>query len=502
MGTAIYKEERPNIGDELFKSYNHLGAEYPFYIYRNSDLIISRRIKDIIEEIPSAQRSLDVAGVIEIISKSYLLADRTLINQVKRTPWMGKPGVNGEWQYSEIPIHSNIVINSEQAARILKGHLKSEMLVYVEKKKSVGILLSGGLDSRIVAGILRELQLSGEFKGNIVAFTWGIDKSRDVIYARDICEKFSWDWKHIELNAKVLRDNIFVAAEYGAEFSALHLHGIPQLRETKGIDIIIAGSYGDGVGRAEYSGRHLLKLDDILPRNLNLFGLLKNEIVNMYRSNVVEDAYGYKKCINRTKKYQYREIEQEMHYMRRKLQACMNLISEKIPLYQLFTAPNTFGFMWSLDPRVRDNKIYEIILKSLPDGIGLLPWARTGESVEGKNIDTNDTYRNHHKYGIWLRRDLNNFIKELVLNDNIINLGIFNEKALVNLVNIWSYSNTITTNTIDEVVSWLASLSLFLDIYKINNISTVSGSLQDGFITLCSGLRARIYQIVREKFRS
>ena len=49
------------------------------------------------------------------------------------------------------------------------------------------------------------------------------------------------------------------------------------------------------------------------------------------------------------KEYQYREIEQEMHYMRRKLQTCI-ILGDRIPLYQLYFS-ETFGLMWSIDLR-------------------------------------------------------------------------------------------------------------------------------------------------------
>ncbi|WP_228027519.1 asparagine synthase-related protein [Bacillus fonticola] len=487
--------------NELFRYYDHLGTDYPYYLEENSRLIISKNIENIINEIPQTQRTIDSAGIIEIISNSFLLSNRTLVNGVKRAPWMGKISDSGIWEYSEIPNHSNSNLDIEQAAKVLKLHLKNEMLKYIDKRNTIGILLSGGLDSRIVAGVLRELQLSNEFKGDVVALTWGVTESRDVIYASEICKKYNWEWNHLKLDAEVLEANIYTAAKIGAEFSPLHLHAMSQVREVKGIDAIIAGSYGDSVGRAEYSGRHLLRVKETLPGNLNKFGLLKSEVIRSNYSSILDDAYGYKKYIKRTQEYQYREIEQEMHYMRRKLQACMNYISEKTPVYQLFTDPKTFGFMWGLDPTVRNDKIYEIILKGLPDEVGSMPWARTGRSLNSTVIDNNTTLKTHHKYGLWLRNDLNNFITKLVTSDRILNLGIFNEKALLKLIKIWPKSSTITTNQIDEIISWLASLSLFLEKYNINNSFTPPTNFRDKLNSFYGISYAKVYQMAREKQR-
>ncbi len=36
------------------------------------------------------------------------------------------------------------------------------------------------MDSRMLAGVIRELQLRGDWSGQVIAFTWGVDGSRDV----------------------------------------------------------------------------------------------------------------------------------------------------------------------------------------------------------------------------------------------------------------------------------------------------------------------------------
>ena len=38
---------------------------------------------------------------------------------------------------------------------------------------------------------------------------------------------FSWEWVHLELDAEALYNNIFIAAEMGAEFAPHHLHAMP-----------------------------------------------------------------------------------------------------------------------------------------------------------------------------------------------------------------------------------------------------------------------------------
>ena len=189
-----------------------------------------------------------------------------------------------------------------------KQKLKKEMKKYIADKKSIGILLSGGLDSRIVAGLLKELQNERYFNGSITALTWGIDQSNDVIYAKEIAKRFHWDIIHKELNSNVLRENIKIAGKYGAEFSPLHYHAMKSISEVKGLDVVLAGSYGDSVGKGKFSGVNVENLQPIIPRKLNPYGLIKEKAISKSIDIIREDAYSYRKYIHRNNSYQYREV--------------------------------------------------------------------------------------------------------------------------------------------------------------------------------------------------
>ncbi len=81
---------------------------------------------------------------------------------------------------------------ANEIAQELKSRLLDEAIGYLQGKSQVGILLSGGMDSRMLAGVIRELQLRGDWSGQVIAFTWGVDGSRDVKYAQQITRMFSW----------------------------------------------------------------------------------------------------------------------------------------------------------------------------------------------------------------------------------------------------------------------------------------------------------------------
>jgi asparagine synthase (glutamine-hydrolysing) len=484
---------------EWLTTWDNLGSHYPYYQAGQNAFYM--KISSALGEISLEQRRIDPVAIIEILSKGYILGKRTLISGLWRSPWMGCPDGHGGWKYADVPQHGNAKLPADDVAAQLKEQLCREALDYLTGKNCAGILLSGGLDSRIVAGIVRDLQLSGEFAGNVVALTWGLGCSRDVIYAQEIAKRFGWECLHFPLEPEVLAQNIFIAGEMGAEFSPLHLHAMSQIRELNGIDVILAGSYGDSVGRAEYSGRSVLRLKPTIPRFLNRFGLIKDDIVRASHDLVVQDAYGYREYLQRDAVYQYRELEQEMHYMRRMLQACMTCIAQRIPLFQLFTAPESFALMWGIDSSIRDNRFYEALLPTLPGGIGSLPWARTGLPLGAIKGHPDEAPQLFHKYGLWLRRDLRGMVTQLVTSDTIKELNLFNEQALNSLMKLWPKAQTTTTNSIDEIISWIASLAVFAERYKLQPIDAVSTSWRDTANLLLGGARAWCYQTARGRFR-
>ena len=449
-----------------FSHYDHLAWQYPYYM-KHGERQLFGQISSALLSMPEENRQIDPVGIAEIVNRGFLLAERTLVTGVCRTPWMARPKSRGGWEFAQVPDHGMAHPELNDHLKRLKQAFLEEALSYVEGRHCVGLLLSGGLDSRIVAGVLRELQLRGDYSGTVVALTWGTDECRDVVYAREIARRLGWDWQHLPLTPERLMDNVRIAGEMGAEFSPIHLHAMPDVAKISGLDAVLAGSYGDSVGRAEFSGVRVRKLRPIVPKRLDPFALLKAEVVRTVEADIHHDCCDYRRHIHRESEYQYREIEQQMHYMRRRNQSPMLYINERVPLFQFFTAPGTFGLMWSLDPAIRDDRFYRALLPTLPGGIGEIPWARTGVPMSDGSHKPDQLSKLHHCYGKWLRNEIRFLILSSVKSDAIARLGIFNDWNLTRTIELWSRAKTVSASGIDEIMAWLASLAYFVDRYQI-----------------------------------
>lgn len=80
---------------------------------------------------------LDVVGVIEIVSSSYLLGNRTLVKGIKKFPWMTSfETLNREYSLiNELPQHKKVNIDMNIFTINFKQKLKKEMKKYIADKK-------------------------------------------------------------------------------------------------------------------------------------------------------------------------------------------------------------------------------------------------------------------------------------------------------------------------------------------------------------------------------
>ena len=415
---------------DFFTNHDYLSFQSPFYFEKNNEIYFNHNFSEIIEKINIEERMIDPVSVVEFINRFYFFGDRTIIKGLRRTPWMARFNtIDSNWEHADLPMHSEKIVDESKIAEELLVKLKKEILQYCSNKSRIGILLSGGMDSRIVSGVVDILKKEGKLKADIVGLTWGISNSRDVQYAKEICKLLKWDWLHFPLSPEVLNENIEIISDIGCEVSPIHFHAIKQVREAKDIDCILAGSFGDSIGRGEYSGKHVSQIKSL--KNIhNWFGLLNDSVFKNAKKHINQDINNYRNLYKRNLEYQYCEIEQQAHYLRRQLNVCLSYISDKIPLFQVFTSPEVFGYIWSLNPKCRTDKIYSNLLNYFDDSFLNIAWARTGKLYLNSSSKSDNFLKENNKYGLWIRNELRNKIEKSIFSETIQNLGIFNNQSL------------------------------------------------------------------------
>jgi asparagine synthase (glutamine-hydrolysing) len=335
----------------------------------------------------------------------------------------------------------------------------------VGQSKSVGILLSGGMDSRMAAGclhhIIKQKKVNVE---RVVAYTWGNIDSRDHIYAKRLAHDLDWEFKSYQIGPEEMWNNLMISGLRGCEYSGLHLHAMQQIAETNDVEVMLAGSYGDSVGRAEYSGVKVDKLIPISQKLTNKAGFLNPKVFKKSKALLLEDINKYHNIFKKEKPYQVHEVDRQLHYMRRMLNPCMEVINDKTPLFQIFTSPKVFGYMWSLDVSVRNDNVYYYMLKKFCDEISEVPWARTGKRFMHDEDIADQHNKKHHNYSDIVQFDLYDKISTYV-DEN---------KAYLSYVNIEAFKvimqeiKRFPKHNFDylELICWMVSYTKFVQTYK------------------------------------
>lgn len=451
---------------DWFADWGHLGAR-SYFCHQRSSSACYRGFAEATSRVPPESRFLDPAAVLSVLMKNYIIGDRTVVAEVRRTPWMAKPDGSGGWAIARPPSHGSEIASARDVAGKLGALLSQEARKFLDGKSTLGLLLSGGMDSRIVAGIVRLAQQRKEYNGDVVALSWGVENCRDVQYARRIASTFGWEFIHLPLNSELLADNVLLAGALGAEMSPIHLHAIPLVARQGSLDGILAGSYGDSVGRGEYSGTRVARLPSLLSRHHNHFGFLRLATERWARAALLRDCLDARQAFPQSSEVAFRELELQMHYMRRQLNGCFDVIDNVVPVYQMFTSPAVVAEMWRLTPRCRSDEVYVHLLRSLPGDLLQIPWARTGRifGSRGRPIDSLLSKSNH--YGKWLRNDCRELILNLISNGALSEMEIFDDRALAWWSRWWSRGTASRPNRLDEKMAWLASLSVAISRYGL-----------------------------------
>jgi asparagine synthase (glutamine-hydrolysing) len=161
------------------------------------------------------------------------------------------------------------------------------------------------------------------------------------------------------------------------------------------------------------------------------------------------------------------ELDYQLHYMRRMLNPCMDIFNQKMVFCQVFSSPEVYGFMWSLNPEKRNDKVYKYMQREFVTNLEDIPWARTGIGFGEKN-GVPDTYlKRHHTYVEIIQNEILQDIKNCVLTEDFKKTGIFRYKSIKILFTLIKHFPMNSLYYLEKVI-WLASLAEMIKLYKIN----------------------------------
>ncbi len=407
------------------------------------------------------------ATVLSLLSFNYACGDITLFRNISRRSWLSRVAPDGELHLEDIPPHDTNWLSHRVMAEEFGRRLCDEALRVCQDRSEIYLLLSGGLDSRVIAGTVARLVCEGRLNVKPKALTWGLPDSRDVAYGRAAAEILGLEWVHAEIGPEDLLRNVEAAAgPLACLVPPPHLHRMLWFNRVPKDALVLAGNYGDMVGRAEFSRYRVLELRPLSP--INRFGLIDRKVLLEARQGLSREFSALHARSPGQPKYVLCEHEMHAHYTRGMIAHAMSVINQFCTVYQMFTDPAVYSYMWSIHPSLRFDEVYALLLESIDPRLLRLPWARTNRALRGRTEGArNDLRLEFHDYERWISGPVYEHLKDRVDPEWFASTGIFDPSAVREVTRIMRKgpdSIQLYGFMPYEIWLWLAAFRQFADL--------------------------------------
>lgn len=283
-------------------------ASIPIFYYLNSNKFLispfASKIRNNFQkkidkkQILSLSMSSYTTGINTIYQNLYSIKAGTFINFSKRSKLVNKY-IFYEYKNWKIDNHSSFKKKKKQLSKL---HIKIINKIYkysIKNKKKIGIPLSAGYDSRLIASCLKKLGAK-----NVFCFSYGYKNNFEALASEKISKNLGYSWEFITFtNNKIFNlfnnnkfkkfrsifDTFFCVSDLTEFLAIKELYEQKKLRNT----IIINGNSGDfitGDHIVEYkiSKNPDISIDNLLSAFINKHFMLWKSLSNSENNNIIK----------------------------------------------------------------------------------------------------------------------------------------------------------------------------------------------------------------------
>jgi asparagine synthase (glutamine-hydrolysing) len=258
--------------EQLLLARDRLGEKPLVYRLESQRLLFASELKSIVE-LPDVPRDIDPQALDEYLTYQYVPHPRTIFRGISKLP-PGHVAVYAEGRldvrpYWQPDFARELVRPAAEYARDLRAALTQAVEMRLQSDVPLGAFLSGGVESTIVVGLMRQLGAS-PLRTFSIGFTEGEhDETR---YARLAAERFETIHEEFRVEARAVdllpqlvshydepfADSSAIATWYLAQFARQH------------VTVALTGNGGDELfaGYPRYRAVRLASAIDRLPRPL------------------------------------------------------------------------------------------------------------------------------------------------------------------------------------------------------------------------------------------
>lgn len=445
-----------------------------YWCDRDNYLLFASEIKAILQD-RSFTRSVDLEAMAEFFSFGYVLGDKTLIADIRLLPPAsiltysnGRMEINQYWNWNQI--EKREIIDEDEIVEELGKLWLQAVERRMQGKARIGLSLSGGLDSRAIAGAISPKYYP------IHAVTFGKSDCDDYKIAKRVANILGIEHHFVKITGgkwfsgiektvyitdglgNVVHQHSWDAIDVMKNYFDIHLSGLGAA--------LISGIYLDN---AILSTTNMEQYCNIVFKKMNSGNItLKNE-EKFYDQNIVKSFSGIsQKSMVTSVKEIISDPEYSDYFFINNKNRKWSLIG---PFYSQIKLENRMPFfdndfiefVYSLPNELRFNHyIYnKMLLKFFPKTYKSIPWQKTGLPIgTNKNIQIIHHYyhggqsrvnrllqvmglpslfndsRNYVDYNSWMRDniELRHYIYDTVFDGRALGRGYFNPDYIRKLI--------------------------------------------------------------------
>ena len=477
----------------------------PVYICDRGDyFLFSSEIKAILQD-RNFRRCIDLEAMADFFSFGYILGNKTFFKDIKLLPPASfikchddKIDIHNYWNWNDIKSIGN---NNEGEIVNEIGRLWVQAVERNMKGKSkIGVLLSGGLDSRAIASAISSKHYP------IPAVTFGKKNCDDSIIARRVCNTLGIKNHFVEISADTwissLKKTVYMAE---GNLNVIHQHSWDAIDAMKNyFDINLSGFAGDLVAGGSYLMRDFSYIGDSQKCYNKIFSKMNKEGISVkdeekfYSSEILNDVSGLsreslKGEVKRQKSSDYFFLNNRVRkFTLLGLLMVQTKIENRVPFFD-----NDFiDFVYGLPNELRFNHyIYnKMLLKFFPKTFLSIPWQKTGLAIgTGKLATEMHRYysggkykisklvgriglpapfrdnRNYVDYDNWMRasRELRNYISDVLLKGRMLDRGYFDQDNIKNIIDRHMQGKENNSQIIGLLLTFELFNRMFIDDEKL-----------------------------------
>jgi len=271
---AIWDSKR----QQLVLARDRLGKKPLYYFFSKEGIIFGSELKAILQckEVP---REVDLLALDAYLAYGYIQPPRTILNGVnKLSPGsymlISIPGRSSMVrQYWELEFTPKLAISEEEAVDQIRRTLTEAVRIRMFSDVPLGALLSGGIDSTIVTGLMAQLSSLP-----VKTFSIGFDEIayNELPYARLVAERFKTDHHELIVHpdiAQIVPEVIYYLDEPMDDSSAIPTYLVAKMARQH-VTVVLNGDGGDEAfsGYEHYGDTlSLLLSTKMIPRRMNRF---------------------------------------------------------------------------------------------------------------------------------------------------------------------------------------------------------------------------------------